>query len=78
LSPHNSGGAAGLFGRCLVELADSSTVTVEEHRDGSVTVRIHADSGDVIERDARMPGDKALAYIERLEGAGLPKKYWSH
>jgi hypothetical protein len=57
---------------------DGQYYTVEEHRDGSVTVRIHADSGDVIERDARMPGDKALAYIERREGAGLPKKYWSH
>jgi hypothetical protein len=49
-----------------------------EHRDGTITVRIHADSGDVIERDARMPCDKARAYIEGLEGAGLPKRYWSH
>ena len=55
-----------------------SNYTVEEHRDGTMTVRIHADSGDVIERDARMPCDKALTYIERLEGAGLPKRYWSH
>ena len=57
---------------------DGQYYSVEEHRDGTMTVRIHDDSGDVIERDARMPCDKALAYIERLEGAGLPKKYWSH
>jgi hypothetical protein len=57
---------------------DGQYYTVEEYRDGTMTVRIHSPSGDTVERDERMPRDKALAYIERLEGAGLPRGYRSH
>lgn len=56
---------------------DGQYYTVEEHRDGTTTVHIHAPSGDVTERDERMPREPALAYIERLEGAGLPRRYRS-
>lgn len=52
---------------------DGQYYSVEEHRDGTMTVRIHAPSGDVTERDDRMARDSALAYISRLEGAGLSK-----
>ncbi len=38
---------------------DGQYYSVEQHRDGTITVRIHANSGDVVERDARMPSDKS-------------------